>query len=175
MISWSSLLHSPFLHPSSSDLFLPLLFRSAGYQLVRPPVAVGDGALTGECDWTARSLTSAYRKRWTLAGGGDEDTHCHNKHKHVHADNPTDMHKYPHTPKLYTPHGNTDKHTHLKALSPLPPPFILLPSSEGVFSKTAIGSIEDQSLFSSSLCPQLIGNLSGDELVCWFHRRGWME
>lgn len=59
-------LSPPFILLSLS----PPLFRSAGYQLARPPVAVGDGALTGECDWTARSLTSAYRKCWTLAGGG---------------------------------------------------------------------------------------------------------
>lgn len=163
MLSWSSLFHSLILHPSSSHLFLSLLFRSAGYQLARPPVAVGYGALTRECDWTARSLTSAYRKCWTLAGGGDEDTHSLNEHTH----------RYPHTSKLYTLHEHTDKYTHLNANAPLSlPPSS---SSEGAFSKTAIGSIEDQSLFSSSLCLQLIGNLSGDELVSRFHRRGWME
>lgn len=44
----------------SPPLFL--FFRSAGHQSAGPPVAVGDGALTGECDWTAGSLTSAYRE-----------------------------------------------------------------------------------------------------------------
>lgn len=59
----SKLLHgeTPLSPLSSSSLSAPL-FRSAGYQLARPPVAVGDGALTGECDWTAGSLTSAYRE-----------------------------------------------------------------------------------------------------------------
>lgn len=47
----------PFISPPFP--FLSLLFRSAGHQSDGPPVAVGDGGLTGECDWTMRSLTSA--------------------------------------------------------------------------------------------------------------------